>query len=1230
MDRLDAPLSKLELRRLERLGKKPPSGPGAQQKAASAPKRACEATMNSARGFFEEGRGSQDMRTLKKVNAYLVDACWDELRAEIARPDCSEGIAFLESDGTTKRTAVHEEHFQSTGALKWMCMDASAELFHTIGEDPSFLPLPTDIVGFVEARPKTEGEAKRLPLGSTLRHSEGFDHACLVLDQLAGIAEKPHGKPVVGVLPTDSGGSTENQQTYTVRVHEEVHKESDMIFWPDYCRVHVTAISGQKGFGKFCRILSLDPKEVEKKLYLAGWAINEKGCAIHTKVARDFDAICPRWGDAATFPSTQLVDGLLKSCNLGEKVVSNLTGRISRNQQGRLISKLPPKGLEQLKNDVHKVCGKVTLPVWTRWFTFFNFCARLKLLLVFGIVGILQAVYRAPMDKTNKYQLPQPYYNKNEEEDDSLLLLLVVLFTPEFTCAAEAHNARMLKEDGSRRSLAELRAAYKADVAAQLQRLGNSGAIKQAALSHFPGKTAFTEREEDLIESARRAALRAVHSVAADIEQESFLKSNSQREFVHRLEFSTAQDALQYALSFRNMEAPQNLADIVMRQIGTILGRLKNEQTQLRYIRGCARLLPTRVRRHTGRIERFIGRAKANVCRNSNGKLNGLPTTSCISNRKDLKDVRCEIETQLEEHADREAAAAGSTDEDTVEAGKRKYQVVRDHDLLMSVFMKSEKLQAVPTKERIALAKAMCKNPEDVQAAQDQVRRLREEKEEQVEILPEPVVEAAGAEEEEPLRAKKALLRMQKFYDRVQERCLERVEKMEHPFVWGPKEMARRTDRAQQIIKYSVPATTLTIRKVASCYHLGRISVAVNKKLKAGKTKSDVVEDLGGFIPAVLSDQVEAEAEHDVAADQQQGPGALPANNQQLPNANCVLGVGLVAYFPRKNSPTWDPFLIVNQDLGSYHFQAAKLVPPAGRPDSRILDVVGDYLFSDQDRPCDTHDLERVTIHLAVGQPKQLAAQNKPVSKLERRLKELAELQNQERIIRDGIERKVVGVPPIKRPAPPKAADAGAPAPKRPVSKEPTQELSQDDLVRHKKQKQEQQAKIKRLKKVEGFRIVLNGSVSTQRKTGRAYDAAEAKIMDAELKQTFLNLQQGGDVDFICRAKKQCHRFFSFEEHEEEFAECLGLAWAARTRFLLTHGRRYAKDRSYTSPQPASTMRKALAEAIRPWFCRAIEVAGSCSKKKDQARVLAKASDATLRRLEPGRGQVFVDGAAPE
>jgi hypothetical protein len=178
-------------------------------------------------------------------------------------------LIFVESDGTTKRTAVHEEHFQTTGALKWMCTHASAELHHNLNDDPMYLQLPTDTVGFSENRPKKEVDAQKLPRNSTLRYTEGFDHACLVMDRLAGVAEKPHGKPMVAVLPTDSGGSTDSQQVYQVRLHEEHHQESDLIFWPDFCRVHVTANSGGKGFSKFCTIMNRDPKDIEKKLYLA-------------------------------------------------------------------------------------------------------------------------------------------------------------------------------------------------------------------------------------------------------------------------------------------------------------------------------------------------------------------------------------------------------------------------------------------------------------------------------------------------------------------------------------------------------------------------------------------------------------------------------------------------------------------------------------------------------------------------------------------------------------------------------------------------------------------------------------------------------------------------------------------------------------------------------------------------------------------------------------------------
>lgn len=268
MASLDQPLSKKERRLLElKYGSSAKSAPKA--KPAPQPARASEHTISQARSFFSEGRGDEDMRVQKKCNCYLVDESWRGLAEEIARGTTSEGMIFLESDGTTKRTAVFEQHFQSTGAIKWMCTDATAILYSDVAKDPAHYALPTDIIGIVENRPTKAEEVAKLPATSTLRVSEGFDSANLVLDALGDVIKKPHGKPMVAVLPTDSGGSTENQQTYAVRLHEENHKESDVIFFPDFCRVHMSSISGRKGFDKFCNINMRDPRVVEKQIYLA-------------------------------------------------------------------------------------------------------------------------------------------------------------------------------------------------------------------------------------------------------------------------------------------------------------------------------------------------------------------------------------------------------------------------------------------------------------------------------------------------------------------------------------------------------------------------------------------------------------------------------------------------------------------------------------------------------------------------------------------------------------------------------------------------------------------------------------------------------------------------------------------------------------------------------------------------------------------------------------------------
>lgn len=278
------------------------------------------------------------------------------------------------------------------------------------------------------------------------------------------------------------------------------------------------------------------------KHYQQGWIFNEKGCAIHNKLARDFGKILPLWGDDSTFPPTDVLDRTIENSGLPEKVVKALKGKIGRTEDGRIVARLSPKGgMEELKMNVHKIYGKAKLPVWTRWFPFFLFCARLRLLMVFGLVSILRSVLRAPQT-TNKHQLPTPYYNKTEDEgaffllsrlpelndclarpqvgvfafgpscppakastestidtDDSLFLLFAAFFTPEFASPAEMHNRRQLKEDGPPRSLAELEAAHKEDVASALARLGNKELIKKEALAEFPWRESFTAKEEELV-----------------------------------------------------------------------------------------------------------------------------------------------------------------------------------------------------------------------------------------------------------------------------------------------------------------------------------------------------------------------------------------------------------------------------------------------------------------------------------------------------------------------------------------------------------------------------------------------------------------------------------------------------------------------------------------------------------------------------------------------------------
>lgn len=372
-----------------------------------------------------------------------------------------------------------------------------------------------------------------------------------------------------------------------------------------------------------------------------------------------------------------------------------------------------------------------------------------------------------------------------------------------------------------------------------------------------------------------------------------------------------------------------------------------------------------------------------------------------------------------------------------------------------------------------------------------------------------------------------------------------------------------------------------------------------------------------------------------------------------MPGAQCVLGVGLVGYFKRKNSQERDAFLVLTQDMQSYHYIAAQLhrAESSGSANNLLFEVSSTYLFTEQNIPSTTHDIDDVQTHLAAlprratktpqvlvhpspleiarkPLPKQdhvnkVAAQKMAKTKLELRLQQLEAMENDRCggfVKPIGGNRHIISRPPsLKRPA---AAGASVPAspanqkkPKAVAEPQPVEQLGRDTLSRHKKQKVEQKQRLLRVVRVEGFKVNLHGSVTTQRKKNRAYDAVEVKITDVEMQERFLRFQQGGDVELLCRARKQCHRFFAFDDGEEAFAEQLGLLWAARTRWLLFHGKSYDKNRTFTNDQVVQA-RSSLTTAIRPYFARATELAAGNAEQKKQLRKLATVTDECLKRMD--------------
>ncbi|CAD7969649.1 unnamed protein product, partial [Amoebophrya sp. A25] len=145
--------------------------------------------------------------------------------------------------------------------------------------------LPTFLVG-VGARPKTAAGRAKEPVTSSLRCSEAFDSADLVTKHLQELLRKKWKKPVICLYPTDSGGSTQNQQVHMLQLADA--EDGNVIMWPDFCHVHMLAISNKQGLEKFCRVIGRDPRVVEKHTYLVAWGANEKSIGQHATIDKRF------------------------------------------------------------------------------------------------------------------------------------------------------------------------------------------------------------------------------------------------------------------------------------------------------------------------------------------------------------------------------------------------------------------------------------------------------------------------------------------------------------------------------------------------------------------------------------------------------------------------------------------------------------------------------------------------------------------------------------------------------------------------------------------------------------------------------------------------------------------------------------------------------------------------------------------------------------------------------
>eukprot|EP00392_Amoebophrya_sp_AT5.2_P012287 g12385.t1 len=1136
--------------------------------------------MQAGREYFSTARTEADQRVLKKLDAYVHDDAWAEAIRLIKSPTTCEAAVFLQSDGTTKKTLVCEDGFTAQGTLKihlikWFVTHAQLEAVSDLEEDPISVWLPTDFIG-TAPRPKAAADVDKLPPHSTLRVSEGFDHASVVVDLLEPVLTTKFKKPVTAVLPTDSGGSTENQHIYTVLLGDDL--PGDAFIWPDPCKVHLGAISGKKGFEKWCRIMGRDPRAVEKQLWLLGWGINDKNISTHRRVAVDFDEYFPRWGNGELSDDWGFADFMRYAAGKSD-AVENLAGHITR-KRGRVVTKVNKEvDLPELTRRVHRLFSKVALPVWARWLTFRMFCAHVSLLLALGLATILHHTGEGAAVEKQKYE---------------------------------------------------------EDFAAQHDKYKHVERVREEMLAMFPGKGQLSETQKNMVSRMCAAAQIAGTAMDADIVEKNFIERDAQEEFVSQLR-TNLEDALHWVLNFEQLRPePRDLAHLVVRRIGRQLKKLGSRDLQLRHLRAFLRVLD-RHKRCTAKIEHRIGRGKKNAVRKMNNGACGLPTVSCNTNRKDLFDARAEIRRQLSLWAEREKKAKPAEEgDDTLGggAGRRRTEqnTHRLNDQLLSVFLRDDRIKGKDLKTRMATANGWLSNPEEVKKAMPAAQiRLADKQAEEAEQAEE--ADEDPDEEEETLRSRSSLQAAQGFYDRVEAQAIDKLSRMADSYDYGVRAVGRRCDRAQQTIFRKAPEARFKKDKPLSCYAIGRLAASVHKKTKKGASAEEVVDFLGGLpVPELPQNDVGViDADVDVRADEQ----AAPEEGEQASGATAAatLGLGLVAEFRVEGTDECRPFLILGVDLQNYHFTGVQLVARDAAAQGRREYALGRKYLHSVAVDSDELDLSSTRVYLSrfgapvggavtvvagadqitlskrkppAAKPVVVAKQEVAKNLWEKRLQERAMAQRRQpsALLGSGVVRENT----TKRPAAPdNVRPAAAPAPdakRQKVEWKPLADLTDDQLAKHNKEKANAKGKLKRSRSVEGFSVSLWGSISTQKKQGRAYEAVDCRITDAELKEKFLAAQKRGGMELLARAAKQAHRMISFKDGEEQFVEAVGLLWCARTRFILDRTTTYMKAAGFENTnlmqarlQYASAEFSAITDGIR-------QVVRSCGKVRTNSVAL--------------------------